>query len=120
VGQVTQLQLSGNVVLCGWAENWDEPALPLHKGRHHQVRTRLPLQPHTCVRLCPATGEELITGFQLTEIEDKLSGAGKMIGAPALISASVAANGAAKNETFVRVGVVVLIIEIDEGGPEIM
>ena len=93
-----QLQLSRNIVLNRWTQDRNQPAFTLNKRGDHQVRTCLPFKSHACIGLCSAAGKELVTRFQLAEVEDKLSGAGEMVGAPALISAGIASNGAAEEE----------------------
>src|SRR6185437_11587080 len=107
-------------MLCGWTQNGNQPAFILNKSGNHHAWTRFPGEGCAGVGLRTASGKKKIARLQLPEVQNQFAGGGKMIGAPSLVRFRIATDRAAEQVAFVRIRVMVLVVEIQKRGAEVL
>src|SRR6185437_3239966 len=117
---VTQFQLPSNVLLHCRGQNGNQPAFMLNKRANRQIGTGSPFEAHARVGLGATARKKLVACLELPEAERKLIGGRKVIRAPTLVIPGIATDRIAEQETFIGIGVVVLVIKINESRTEVM
>ena len=113
------LQLPRNIILRSRLHHRNKPALVLYKSIHRQIRAYIPAEPRKSVALRSAAGQCLNAGLYFAKAHRDIRYGRKVVRAPALIRAVVAPGLVPKQNTFIGIGITILIIPVEEPRPEI-
>ena len=116
---VGELQLAGNIGLRSLIYDWNPITFMLHEGIDDEPRSNLPFHLRTGVGLGSSTGQKCIAGFHLAKSQCQGVDGRKVIAAPGLVGSRISTRGTAEENAFIRVGIVVLVIEVEEIRPEV-